>query len=344
MEALFKHPVFRLPVVLLIDDQALVAHRVKDLLKNDPDITLHCCANPAVAIAQARLIKPTVILMDLVMPHIDGLTLCRVFRDNQETADIPIVMLSANDDGATKAFAFASGANDYLVKLPEQTEFIARIRYHSKSYIIKLERDEAYEALCQSQYALEAVNARLQRMAHQDELTQLPNRPLFIDRLAMTLAQAKRDNLSVALLFLDLDDFKPVNDLYGHQAGDDVLKIVAQRLLGCVRETDTVARLGGDEFAIILSGLDDLLYAATIAEKIIESISAPIKLTGDRQSILGVSVGISIFPEDGTDIDRLLAYADHAMYESKRGGKNRYCFFKDADQNREFDNISKLDG
>lgn len=339
MESQVKKPVFRSPVVMLIDDQALVAHRVKDLLKNEPDITLHYCSDPAAAIAQARQIKPTVILMDLVMPNIDGLTLCRVFRGTQDTADIPIIMLSANDDGATKAHSFTSGADDYLVKLPDQIEFIARIRYHSKSYIIKLERDEAYVALCQSQLALEAVNARLQRMAHQDELTQLPNRPLLIDRLAMALAQAKRDKQSIAVLFLDLDNFKPINDLYGHQAGDDVLKTVAQRLLNCVRGTDTVARLGGDEFAIVLGKLDNPHYAETIAKKVIQSVSEPILLAGDKQSNLGVSIGISIFPEDGKEIDRLLAYADHAMYESKRGGKNRYSFFKDAEQNKGINNI-----
>jgi two-component system chemotaxis family response regulator WspR len=335
MEPQVKQPIFRSPVVMLIDDQALVAYRVKDLLKSEPDITLHYCKDPATAIAQALKIKPTVILMDLVMPNIDGLTLCRVFRDTQETADIPIIMLSANDEGETKAHSFNSGANDYLVKLPESTEFIARIRYHSKSYIIKLERDEAYEALCQSQVELEAVNVRLQHMAHQDALTQLPNRPLLLDRLTMVLAQAKRNKQFIAVLFLDLDNFKPVNDLYGHQAGDEVLKTVAQRLLTCVRETDTVARLGGDEFAIILAELNDPLSVAAVAEKIILSISAPIMLTGDRQHKLGISIGISIFPDDAKEIDRLLAYADHAMYESKRGGKNRYSFYKNSGQKNE---------
>lgn len=339
MDSPVKQPVFRSPVVLLIDDQALVANRVKDLLKNDHDIILHYCQDPGAAIAQALTIRPTVILLDLVMPKIDGLTLCRVFRDTQETMDIPIIMLSATDDGQTKAHSFASGANDYLVKLPEQTEFVARIRYHSKSYIIKLERDEAYEALCQSQSALEAVNARLKQMAHQDVLTQLPNRPLLIDQLAMALAQAKRNKQFIAVLFLDLDDFKPVNDVYGHQAGDDALKTVAQRLLTCVRESDTVSRLGGDEFAIVLNGLNNPLSAANVAEKIIQAISAPIKLTGDRQCQLGISVGISIFPNDAQEIDRLLAYADHAMYESKRGGKNSYHFFKDTDKNKALEDI-----
>lgn len=330
MESQLNKPVFLSPVVLLIDDQALVENRVKDLLKNDPDITLHYCQDPAAAIAQALKIKPTVILMDLVMPNIDGLTLCRVFRDTKEVADIPIVMLSANDDVQTKAHSFASGANDYLVKLPEPIEFVARIRYHSKSYSIKLERDEAYEALCQSQVALEAVNVRLEQMAHRDELTQLPNRPLLLDRLAMALAQAKRHKQFMAVLFLDLDDFKPINDIYGHQAGDDVLKTVAQRMLTGVRESDTVARLGGDEFAMVLVELNNPHSVAIVAEKIIQSISAPILLTEDRQCIVGTSIGISIFPDDAQEIDRLLAYADQAMYASKRGGKNRYSFFKDS--------------
>lgn len=176
-------------------------------------------------------------------------------------------------------------------------------------------------------------------MAHQDELTQLPNRSLLIDRLAMALARAKREKQSLAVLFLDLDDFKQVNDLYGHQAGDDVLKTVAQRLSNCIRETDTVARLGGDEFAIVLGGFDNLHFAKAVANKIIQAISAPFRLAGGKQSSLGISIGISIFPDDGKEIDHLLAYADHAMYESKRGGKNRYIFFKDSAQKKGIDNL-----
>ncbi len=334
MESNIKPPVFRSPVVLLVDDQALVANRVKDLLKTESDMVLHFCPDPAVAIAQAMQIKPTVILMDLVMPHIDGLTLCRVFRDTQETADIPIIMLSANDDGLTKAHAFNSGANDYLVKLPEAVEFVARIRYHSKNYITKLERDEAYEALCRSQTSLEEVNLRLQQMAHHDNLTKLPNRSLLIDQLSQALARAKRNKHLVAVLFLDLDEFKPINDHYGHHSGDEVLKAVAQRLLSSVRETDIVARLGGDEFVCVLSEIQDCESAAIVAQKIIQSIAIPIPLVGDRQCLLGISIGISIFPGDSCNIDRLLAYADHAMYESKRKGKNCYSFFeKEAENN-----------
>jgi diguanylate cyclase (GGDEF)-like protein len=129
---------------------------------------------------------------------------------------------------------------------------------------------------------------------------------------------------------LDLDDFKPINDIYGHQAGDDVLKTVAQRMLTGVRESDTVARLGGDEFAMVLVELNNPHSVAIVAEKIIQSISTPILLTEDRQCIVGTSIGISIFPDDAQEIDRLLAYADQAMYASKRGGKNRYSFFKDS--------------
>jgi len=155
---------------------------------------------------------------------------------------------------------------------------------------------------------------------------------MFIDRLAMALNRAKRENLFAAVLCLDLDDFKPVNDNYGHQAGDEVLKIVAQRLLSCVRESDTVARLGGDEFAVVLGGLSNPRYAAVVAEKIVHAISETMRLAAGQQCSVGVSIGISIFPEDAKDIDRLQAYADHAMYESKRAGKNRYSFFENTDQ------------
>jgi len=328
-----KQPVFRSPVVMLIDDQAIVEYRVKELLKNEVDISFHYCPDPATAVAQAIQIKPSVVLMDLVMPNIDGLTLCRVFRETSETADIPIIMLSANDDGITKAHSFSSGANDYLVKLPEQIEFIARIRYHSKSYTIKLERDEAYEALCQSQMELEALNDRLQKMAHYDELTKLPNRPLFLDRLAMMIAQAKRNERMAAVLFLDLDDFKPINDLYGHQAGDEALKIVAQRLTSILRETDTVARFGGDEFAVVIGNMETAEYASRVAEKIIKSISTPLALSNEQQAKMGISIGISLFPDDSRELNGLIAYADHAMYESKRGSKNCFFFYSDIKQN-----------
>lgn len=140
--------------VLLVDDQAIVAEAVRRMLAEEPDIEFHYCQDAAKAIVTACEIRPTVILLDLVMPDIDGLTLTKFLRANEKTREIPLIVLSSKEEATTKAEAFALGANDYLVKLPDKIELIARIRYHSNGYITLLQRNEAYEALVASQKAL----------------------------------------------------------------------------------------------------------------------------------------------------------------------------------------------
>jgi diguanylate cyclase (GGDEF)-like protein/hemerythrin-like metal-binding protein len=164
----------------------------------------------------------------------------------------------------------------------------------------------------------------LRHIAFHDRLTGLPNRPLLFDRLARAISQARRNQSQVALMVLDLDGFKQVNDRFGHQAGDDVLKAVAARLTGSVREVDTVARLGGDEFAIVLADIHHPIDASRLAQKVLDALSQPIPSGAEEQYRIGCSIGISLFPDDGSEIDSLLAGADEAMYASKAGGKNRY--------------------
>ncbi len=162
--------------------------------------------------------------------------------------------------------------------------------------------------------------------ANFDLLTDLPNRSLFFDRLSQELSKARRSDKSVALLYLDLDGFKPVNDEYGHVAGDEVLKTVAKRWQACVREMDTVVRLGGDEFAVILGALDSSKEAAAVAKKLIESLADEISLPNNQSCHVGASVGIGIYPGNATEMDSLLIAADEAMYASKERGKNTYTF------------------
>lgn len=140
--------------VLLVDDQAIVAEAVRRMLVEEPDIEFHYCQDPAKAIPTACEIHPTVILLDLIMPDIDGLTLTKFLRANEKTSEIPLIVLSSKEEATTKAKAFALGANDYLVKLPDKIELVARIRYHSNGYITLLQRNEAYKALVASQKAL----------------------------------------------------------------------------------------------------------------------------------------------------------------------------------------------
>lgn len=167
-------------------------------------------------------------------------------------------------------------------------------------------------------------------MAYHDKLTGLPNRALLFDRLAQAIAQARRDGKRVALLFSDLDGFKAVNDEHGHEAGDTVLRMSAQRFLACVRAVDTVARFGGDEFAIILGNLDAPEQAGSVAEKIVQAFGQSLTLPDGAECKVGVSVGISIYPEHGSAMDNLIKAADHAMYESKRRGKNMYTLFAEG--------------
>jgi diguanylate cyclase (GGDEF)-like protein/PAS domain S-box-containing protein len=167
---------------------------------------------------------------------------------------------------------------------------------------------------------------RIYHLAHYDILTDLANRQNFNDRLNLALRQAERSGRQLAILFLDLDDFKKVNDTLGHHAGDLLLQEVAQRLLGCVRNTDPVARLGGDEFAIMLEDIDQPDHVERVVQKIIPAISAPLELEGMTVCV-GVSIGISIYPGDGGDIGSLCKNADMAMYRAKAMGKNRCQFF-----------------
>lgn len=166
-------------------------------------------------------------------------------------------------------------------------------------------------------------------MAYHDKLTGLPNRALLFDRLSQAMSQARRDARFVALLFIDLDGFKAVNDQYGHEAGDAVLRMAAQRFLACVRAADTVARFGGDEFAIVLGGLDDPQQAKSVAEKIVQAFASELTLPDGQVCHVGASVGISIYPEHGSALDSLLTAADQAMYGSKSSGKNTYTFFRE---------------
>jgi diguanylate cyclase (GGDEF)-like protein/PAS domain S-box-containing protein len=169
---------------------------------------------------------------------------------------------------------------------------------------------------------------RISHMAQYDGLTDLPNRALFYDRLRQALSLARRGNVGLALMFLDLDRFKQVNDTLGHHIGDVLLKSVAERLRQCVRESDTVARLGGDEFTVLLYDLREREDIGRIAEKIIAAVSRPYELDGHDVRI-GVSIGIARFTVDTEDEDKLMNLADKAMYAAKAEGRNTYRFCVD---------------
>lgn len=167
-------------------------------------------------------------------------------------------------------------------------------------------------------------------MAYFDALTELPNRILFRDRLEHELSKKTRHDFKLAVFFIDLDRFKHINDSLGHSAGDQLLIQVAKRIRVCLRDSDTVARLGGDEFSAIITHLKDGQEAAPIAQKIIESLKNVFIING-HEAFIGASVGISVYPSDGEDMETLNKHADMAMYKAKESGRGIFKFYKPMD-------------
>lgn len=313
-------------MVLLVDDQAMIGEAVRRGLAHEENIDFHFCADPHQAVAQAMRIKPTVILQDLIMPGLDGLTLVREYRNNPVTQDIPIIVLSTKEDPLVKSAAFAAGANDYLVKLPDNIELVARIRYHSRSYLTLLQRDEAYRALRVSQQQLLDTNLMLQRLMNSDGLTGLSNRRHFDEYLELEWRRAMREQQQLSLLMIDVDYFKAYNDSFGHLAGDEALRQVAEAIRGsCSRPTDLPARYGGEEFALVLPNTSPG-GARLIAEKLRQTVLAlniP-HIAPQPDAHLSVSIGLAtLTPGIGSYSRQLISAADKGLYLAKNNGRNQ---------------------
>lgn len=313
-------------MVLLVDDQAMIGEAVRRGLAHEENIDFHFCADPHQAIAQAIRIKPTVILQDLVMPGLDGLTLVREYRNHPATQNIPIIVLSTKEDPLIKSAAFSAGANDYLVKLPDNIELVARIRYHSRSYMTLLQRDAAYRALRVSQQQLLDTNLVLQRLMNSDGLTGLSNRRHFDEYLELEWRRAMRDQTQLSLLMIDVDFFKTYNDSFGHVEGDEALRNVATAIReASSRPSDLPARYGGEEFALVLPNTSPG-GARLVAEKLRMAVAAlkiPHIAPAEGAS-LTISIGLSTMtPVQGSDCRQLIMAADKGLYTAKHNGRNQ---------------------
>jgi two-component system chemotaxis family response regulator WspR len=304
-------PVPHAPVVLLVDDARTTAAALRALLCDESDIGFHYCGRPEEAVEAAIRLQPTVILLDVVMPGIDGLTLLRHYRAEPATRQVPIVMLSTAEDAQIKADAFALGANDYLVKLPATVELVARLRYHSQAYANLRRLDE--------------LNQALQALSLEDGLTGIANRRCFDELLEKEWRRGVRERGTLSLLLLDVDYFKRYNDRYGHPAGDACLRAIATVLKDALRRpSDLAARYGGEEFAGLLPGTP-AEGAIARAEDVRTRVEA-LRLIHQGSLVspdVTVSIGVaSLVPGPSGGASRLVAAADKALYQAKRAGRN----------------------
>jgi len=286
------------------------------------------------------------IFMDVRMPPgWDGIeTICRIWM---EFPFIEMVICTAYSDYSWDEITHKLGATDKLLFLTKPFDFIEvkqmaltlikkwNLGQQARGYVANLEHDvkertlqleDILAELEDKNQQLQLTNKELEKAALYDNLTELPNRALFKDRLIQNIKIANRDNHTFAVLLLDVDSFKQINDTHGHYAGDTVLQVIGQRLFDVLRNSDTIARLGGDEFAIILHAVSSDV-AIKVAEKALKAIEPPIIINSPNVSIMtGVSIGIAIYPEHGEDQDTLLKNADMAMYDAKFSGAGYSLF------------------
>ena len=325
------------PKILIIDDERLFLNIIVDLLKDEYETFTALSGKEAFETIIKNNTLPDLIILDIILPDQDGFEVCKKFKKNKKTCDIPVIFLTMKSDVDDETTGFETGAVDYITKPISPPILKARVRTHISlmqahkklarhAQELEITVTERTRELTNEIEERKTIESQLRFLANYDLLTKLPNRILFREQLDQSIKQAQRNKTSVALLLIDIDGFKHINDSLGHHQGDILLQAVADRLNDCVRDVDQVARLGGDEFTIILDEVTDNESAALVAEKIINTIANPIQL--DHQEVyISASVGITLLPKDTSDASTLLGYADMAMYEAKAKGKNAYEFY-----------------
>jgi diguanylate cyclase (GGDEF)-like protein len=289
--------------IAVAEDNADVREQVTSLLRTHHEVAAF--ADGGAALSAIRERQPDLVLTDVVMPRLDGFGLLRALREDPRTREIPVIMLSGRSDEEARVEGLDAGADDYLVKPFGGRELLARVRTHLT--IARL-RHAAVEA------------------AKHDPLTGLANRAQGYAFAEAIFARARRSGTQAAVMVIDLDRFKPINDTYGHEVGDAVLQEVARRLKASLRGEDLVARLGGDEFLAVLSGVRGSGDVTHACSHILHSLERPIEVRGLHLRT-SPSIGVSMFPADGTEVTVLAKNADMAMYHAKQNRRNSFHFF-----------------
>jgi len=299
--------------LLVVDDEHGQLQSLQQLLHISGYTNVEMASGGDEAIRKLQNNTPQLILLDLQMPGTNGLNVLEFHQ--QAGLDSEIIIISGETSFPWVKEAMRLGAYDFICKPYKPEQLLTTI-------VKALNR-------FQEKQKLQQEHNNIIHLAYHDQLTNLPNRQLFNDRAHQVLVQAQRNNRKFALLFMDLDCFKAINDSHGHLVGDRVLQQVATTILGCLRAEDTLSRYGGDEFALLLPDVIDQHSVTTVAEKILNTIRKPFHIDG-LELHLRLSIGVAIYPSNGRDLDILLKNSDFAMYHVKEHHKNNYCFYSDA--------------
>ena len=332
----------RLGRILLVDDQAQNRDMLgRRLERRGYEVILRESAVGIEDVIATEAIE--LVLLDWMMPERSGLDALKGIRLLHDAEHVPVIVVTALDDGDIVSMALEAGANDYIPKPIDLRVLTARVKAQLDRRQAVLELDairndlertvqertqdlvNANETLSAEVSEREAAEARAQTLARHDSLTGLANRRHFLEDLERRLGLIGQEKSAFALMFVDLDRFKPINDVHGHAIGDELLQVIAARLSGCLRDDSFAARLGGDEFAVLLEGPDGRDGVAAAARRVLHELSAPILVNGLKLTV-GASIGIAMCPEDGRNAADLLQRGDAAMLRAKED-RGAYKFF-----------------
>jgi diguanylate cyclase len=307
--------------VMMVDDEPITLDVLQAFLEEAGYRKFVVTSEPSQAMDLIASERPDVVLLDLMMPEVSGFDIMKAMRAQADCQHIPIIVLTSSTDSETKLKALELGATDFLAKPVDSSELVLRLRNTL------------------------TAKAYLDRLTNLDALTGLYNRQMFIDHLDLTLRQASRHGRTGALLHVNIDRFKTVNEALGPALGDQLLQAVARRLEVCVRNTDTLARigtetaalsvsrLGGDEFGVLLVEIDKAENTIVVAQRLLDMMTTPFNV-GGHEVFATCSIGISVFPADGTERELLVKYAATALQFAKQQGGNSYSFYSPDLKNR----------
>lgn len=293
--------------VLIVDDQDVNVRLLEHMLGGAGYVSVTSTTNPFDVCELYRKNRYDLVLLDLQMPRMDGFQVMESLKEIELDNYLPVLVITAQPKQELRALQ--AGAKDFISKPFNVAETLARV--HNLLEVRLLHKKVRNYAKVQESRALH------------DPLTGLANRQLLADRVSQAITHAQRSMSVMALLYIDLDGFKQINDTFGHDGGDIVLKLAASRLVAAVRHEDTVARLGGDEFVIVLWQISSADGAALAVEKMIQTLSQPYSIHGHTVNITA-SIGVSIYAVHGRDAESLSKSADLALYDAKHAGGNNY--------------------